>query len=135
MKKQSPFLLLIIILLQAATSIRVERVVVPPVVLAGRRVKLECQYEEDGDRLYSLKWWHGDDQFYQFIPPHRKHFPVPGVTVNWSATATLNEHINCMIGALHYQPPPMKLANWDAIFLIPSANDSCGDVSSGKQKP
>ncbi|XP_069980941.1 uncharacterized protein [Penaeus vannamei] len=74
-----------------ATSIRVERVVVPPVVLAGRRVKLECQYEEDGDRLYSLKWWHGDDQFYQFIPPHRKHFPVPGVTVNWSATATLNE--------------------------------------------
>ncbi|KAG7163016.1 putative immunoglobulin-like 1, partial [Homarus americanus] len=77
-------------LFPTATTIRVERVVVPPVVLAGRRVKLECQYKEEGDKLYSLKWWRNDDQFYQFIPPDRKHFKVPGVTVNFTASYTLS---------------------------------------------
>ncbi|XP_042232487.1 uncharacterized protein LOC121873200 [Homarus americanus] len=90
MRRPSPSLLLVTILLQAATTIRVERVVVPPVVLAGRRVKLECQYKEEGDKLYSLKWWRNDDQFYQFIPPDRKHFKVPGVTVNFTASYTLS---------------------------------------------
>ncbi|XP_071535799.1 uncharacterized protein [Panulirus ornatus] len=94
MKRPSPSLLLVTILLQAATSIRVESVVVPPVVLAGRRVKLECQYREEGDKLYSLKWWRGDDQFYQYIPPTRKHFPVTGVNLNWTATSSLNRGNN-----------------------------------------
>nr|XP_045620418.1 uncharacterized protein LOC123771741 [Procambarus clarkii] len=84
----SPFL--VTILLQSATSILVEKVVVPPVVLAGRRATLECHYQEDGDKLYSLKWWRGDEEFYQYIPPIRKDFPATGVTVNLTATNSLN---------------------------------------------
>lgn len=90
MKKSniSPFLFTI--LLQSAISIQVEKVVVPPVVLAGRPVTLECHYKEEGDKLYSLKWWRGDEEFYQYIPPKRKEFPATGVTVNLTVTSSLN---------------------------------------------
>ena len=67
-----------------------ERVVVPSVVKAGKSVALKCLYEEDGDKLYSLKWWRGDDQFYQYVPPSRMAFPVSGVAVNITATDALN---------------------------------------------
>ncbi|KAK4293604.1 hypothetical protein Pmani_033705 [Petrolisthes manimaculis] len=101
MKRASISLLFITILLQAVTSIRVERVVVPPLVETGRRVELECQYREDGDKLYSLKWWRGDDQFYQYVPPDRSHFPIRGVDVNWTATTSRNSgHNGCEVVVL-----------------------------------
>ncbi|XP_050692667.1 uncharacterized protein LOC126983681 [Eriocheir sinensis] len=87
-------LFVLALLLQAATSIKVERVVVPSIVEAGSNVLLECLYEEDGDKLYSLKWWRGDDQFYQYVPPSRHAFPVSGVAVNLTATNALNSRSN-----------------------------------------
>ncbi|XP_063850792.1 junctional adhesion molecule 2A-like [Scylla paramamosain] len=85
---------ILVLLLHAATSIKVEKVEVPRVVRAGESARLECLYQEDGDKLYSLKWWRGDDQFYQYVPPSRNAFPVNGVAVNLSATATLNSRSN-----------------------------------------
>ena len=71
-------------------GIRVVEVVVPPVVAAGEAVVLECRYSEEGDKLYTLKWWRGDDQFYQLVPPKRSYYHAPGVSVNMSATENLN---------------------------------------------
>ncbi|XP_066985412.1 uncharacterized protein [Macrobrachium rosenbergii] len=82
--------LCLLILLQAGYGIHVDRVVVPEMVQLGGNATLECWYREDGDKLYSLKWWRGDDQFYQYLPPDRRHFRVTGVHVDMEATASLN---------------------------------------------
>ncbi|XP_047739235.1 uncharacterized protein LOC125178759 [Hyalella azteca] len=79
-------------LLAASEGIRVVEVVVPAVVTAGQAVVLECRYEEEGDKLYTLKWWRGDDQFYQLVPPKRSYYHASGVSVNMSATEHLNPY-------------------------------------------
>ncbi|KAF2356020.1 Immunoglobulin [Trinorchestia longiramus] len=78
--------------LAVCESIKVVEVVVPPVVKAGESVILECRYKEEGDTLYTLKWWRGDDQFYQLVPPKRSYYHASGVSVNMSATEHLNPH-------------------------------------------
>ncbi|KAA0183694.1 hypothetical protein HAZT_HAZT006918 [Hyalella azteca] len=49
-----------------------------------------CHYDLEGATLYSLKWYKGDSQFYQYIPANRQTktvFQVPGVNVDTSATS------------------------------------------------
>ncbi|XP_068240165.1 uncharacterized protein [Palaemon carinicauda] len=85
-------LLCLLILLQAGCGIHVDKVVVPAMVQLGGNATLECWYREDGDKLYSLKWWRGEDEFYQYLPPNRKHFRVAGVHVDMEATDYRNKH-------------------------------------------
>lgn len=64
--------------------VQVERFVVPRYVAVGSNVSLECDYVvQRHATLYSLKWYKGSSQFYQYIPsktlqPHAV-FSVPGL--------------------------------------------------------
>ncbi|KAG7299390.1 hypothetical protein JYU34_016337 [Plutella xylostella] len=61
---------------------------VPPAVLVGETVTLECSWElEDEEALYSVKWYRGREEFYRYIPkelPHTRVFPLPGIEVDIS---------------------------------------------------
>ncbi|XP_042234423.1 uncharacterized protein LOC121874354 isoform X2 [Homarus americanus] len=58
---------------------------VPPKVQAGKTVQLGCEFDLEGNSLYSLNWWRGSDQFYQFSPSSPDQIIVyksPGITVD-----------------------------------------------------
>ena len=45
---------------------------------------LGCQYELEEDRLYSLKWYKEEDEFFRFTPgsyPNIQTFAVKGVNL------------------------------------------------------
>lgn len=62
---------------------------VPKVLSAGESGKFICDYElgPDDDRLYSLKWYKNETEFYRYIP-HSFHkiqlFPIPEITLEVS---------------------------------------------------
>ncbi|XP_042222266.1 uncharacterized protein LOC121866565, partial [Homarus americanus] len=71
-------------------TLRVSGVLVPPVVVSGTTVELECNYHHSLDRpdpLYSVKWYRDVNQFYEYIPkrkPPIRVFPVPHINVDES---------------------------------------------------
>ncbi|XP_063614806.1 uncharacterized protein LOC134787911 [Penaeus indicus] len=69
-------------------GLRLSSVEVPPVVASGSRVVLTCSYEHSEElpqALYSVKWYRGVDQFYEYLPgrsPAMKVFPVEDIEVD-----------------------------------------------------
>ncbi|XP_045587701.1 uncharacterized protein [Procambarus clarkii] len=74
-------------------SLRVSGVQVPPVVISGSTVKLECKYHHSTDRpdpLYSVKWYRDVNQFYEYIPrrtPPIRVYPLPHINVDESRSS------------------------------------------------
>ncbi|XP_018027438.1 uncharacterized protein LOC108682716 isoform X2 [Hyalella azteca] len=69
-----------------ASSLLVE-VKVPRYRTCDSEARLSCHYSLEGETLYSLKWYKGDSQFYQYIPGNpqpKTYFKVPGVNVDES---------------------------------------------------
>ncbi|KAA0188394.1 hypothetical protein HAZT_HAZT007321 [Hyalella azteca] len=67
-----------------ASSLLVE-VKVPRYRTCDSEARLSCHYSLEGETLYSLKWYKGDSQFYQYIPGNpqpKTYFKVPGVNVD-----------------------------------------------------
>lgn len=71
-----------------AAALELLTVKVPEFAIRGGRAKLYCSYTLDDDAsLYSLKWYKGDHQFYQYIPGNilsKNTFFLPGVDVDVS---------------------------------------------------
>ncbi len=44
------------------------RVEVPTWVEEGKTAFLHCQYDVNRDKIYSLKWYKGSQEFYRFTP-------------------------------------------------------------------
>lgn len=68
-------------------SCLVVEVKVPAYEVGGSDARLLCDYSLEGATLYSLKWYKGDSQFYQFIPANQQPkttFRVDGVDVDVS---------------------------------------------------
>ncbi|XP_064115527.1 cell adhesion molecule 2-like [Macrobrachium nipponense] len=66
-------------------GLKVKNVVVPSHEVKGKRVELECNYELDGDQLYSVKWYKGIKEFFRYVPadsPPMQVFDLPGVNVD-----------------------------------------------------
>ncbi|XP_076058894.1 uncharacterized protein LOC143035805 [Oratosquilla oratoria] len=68
-----------------ADALRVVKVDVPSSVKSGDTVQLVCHYDLEGDHLYSLTWWRGRDQFYQYSPDSISPLTIytaPGIHVD-----------------------------------------------------
>lgn len=68
-------------------AIRINSVVVPPHQKSGEQVQLECNYDLEGDVLYSVKWYRGFNEFFRFVPGEKNPmdvFELPGVVVDVS---------------------------------------------------
>ncbi|XP_054264107.1 uncharacterized protein LOC128987339 [Macrosteles quadrilineatus] len=67
----------------AVTGLRDVRVRVPEAVSRGQLAILYCDYDLEGDALYSVKWYIGRREFYRFTPrehPKLKVFPIQGLS-------------------------------------------------------
>ena len=55
--------------------------------MTGEAVELDCNYDLEGDKLYSVTWYRGQDEFYRYIPAESNPvdiFELPGVAVDVS---------------------------------------------------
>lgn len=41
---------------------------VPSPTTSGENIELTCSYELDNEKLYSVKWYKNDEEFYRFVP-------------------------------------------------------------------
>lgn len=68
-------------------GLRNHYVTVPAAVKKGDNVNLICNYDMEGDVLYSVKWYKGKHEFYRYTPkenPAMKVFAASGITVDVS---------------------------------------------------
>ncbi|CAG4972050.1 unnamed protein product [Parnassius apollo] len=66
-------------------SVRILELRVPAHVAEGGEAILGCQYDMEGDVLYSVKWYKDGREFYRYIPNSKhpiSHFATPGVMVD-----------------------------------------------------
>ncbi|XP_042239847.1 uncharacterized protein LOC121877941 [Homarus americanus] len=85
------FLLLLITRNDVALGLHITKVVVPTPVAVGDGGWLECEFVDQGQSIYSLKWYLGLDEFYRWTPaenPPIKTFHVKGdpLTVDRSSS-------------------------------------------------
>ena len=69
------------------SSIKLKNVQIPPHAIRGSDVKLECLYDMEGDKLYSIKWYRNGHEFYRYIPtdtPNTAIFDGNGIKVDVS---------------------------------------------------
>ena len=60
---------------------------VPPHRLVADNARLLCNFDMEGDILYSVKWYKDDLEFYRFVPndrPKLQVFPQKGIFVDVS---------------------------------------------------
>lgn len=60
----------------------------PPVARAGGSVTLNCLYDLEGAKLYAVKWYRGNFEFYRAMPheqPAKQAFPYPDFHVDVSS--------------------------------------------------
>ena len=47
---------------------------------------LGCDFDPQGEQVYSVKWYKGGQEIYRYMPSNKLHpvavFPRPGVTIN-----------------------------------------------------
>ena len=74
-------------LVDVCLSIRLLEVTIPPHAIRGQNSKLNCNYDMEGDKLYSIKWYRNGQEFYRFIPsdePKTTVFNGDGINVDVS---------------------------------------------------
>ena len=59
---------------------------VPPFGLGGQSVELGCEYDTQGEQVYSVKWYKGGLEIFRHLPSAADQqttcFPRPGVTID-----------------------------------------------------
>jgi len=61
-------------------------------VKSGETAELRCQFDLEGAQLYSLTWWKGSSQFYQYSGEEDEPalvYDMAGITVDVSTLALL----------------------------------------------
>ncbi|KAL0881798.1 hypothetical protein ABMA27_001579 [Loxostege sticticalis] len=81
---------------KVSICLRVVGVSVPPFKQRGESATLTCDYELEGGKLYSVKWYRDHEEFYRFMPklrpPQRAH-SLDGVTVDLDKSTARRVHL------------------------------------------
>lgn len=49
------------------TALKEMRLYVPPAVIQGHKAILNCLFDLEGDKLYTVKWYRGVAEFYRYV--------------------------------------------------------------------
>ncbi|XP_046385741.1 uncharacterized protein LOC124155726 [Ischnura elegans] len=66
-------------------GLRLTKLSIPTYRIRGEMALLECGHELEGDRLYSVKWYKDNEEFYRYVPratPRQHSYKVDGVRVD-----------------------------------------------------
>lgn len=68
-------------------SLTLNTIDVPAHRVVGDKATLICQFDMEGDTLYSVKWYKDDQEFYRYVPndrPKLQVFKTDGIQVDVS---------------------------------------------------
>lgn len=68
-----------------SSSLKILMLDVPSPAIVGESVELTCSYDLEGDKLYSVKWYKNDAEFYRYVPkdwPPGQFLPMNGIRVD-----------------------------------------------------
>ena len=68
-------------------SLTLNTIDVPAHRVVGDKATLICQFDMEGDTLYSVKWYKNDHEFYRWVPndrPKLQVFKTEGIQVDVS---------------------------------------------------
>ncbi|XP_076661604.1 cell adhesion molecule 3-like [Halictus rubicundus] len=77
-------ILLLACIVGICSGLREVRIQIPTAVKKGDSAILNCWYDTEGDPLYAVKWYKGDQEFYRYAPnetPVVKTFRIGNLTV------------------------------------------------------
>lgn len=69
-------------MLAETNGLRMLELMVPKYVVRGETIDLQCNFNLDGEKLYSVKWYKDGNEFYRYVPqemPPVMVFNHPGV--------------------------------------------------------
>eukprot|EP00096_Caligus_rogercresseyi_P002471 TRINITY_DN14604_c0_g1_i1.p1 TRINITY_DN14604_c0_g1~~TRINITY_DN14604_c0_g1_i1.p1 ORF type:complete len:311 (+),score=72.94 TRINITY_DN14604_c0_g1_i1:859-1791(+) len=75
----------LLLISEIVSSIQLHDVTIPPHAIRGQNTRLKCNYDLQGDKLYSIKWYRNGKEFYRYIPtdiPSRSIFNGNGIHVD-----------------------------------------------------
>ena len=77
---------LLLLLTATASGLRVTRLSVPEAVERGSSLLLACDFDLEGETLYSVRWYKNHEEFYRFLPSDvptpATHSRLPGASVD-----------------------------------------------------
>jgi len=73
------------LLVEVSQGIKILDLKIPRHATKGEDVRMECNYDLEADKLYSIKWYFNGHEFYRYIPsdsPRTTIFDRPGINVD-----------------------------------------------------
>lgn len=70
------------VVLQGSYGLRMLEIQVPPSIMRGQPIMLNCTFDLEGDILYSIKWYKNNVEFYRYIPSDQtpgQMYPLKGI--------------------------------------------------------
>ena len=90
-------------LCQRAPALTLTQLKVPPFGLGGQSANLVCEYDSQGEQVYSVKWYKGGMEIFRFLPGSPQPltvFPRPGVTISQThSNATVLQLTNLTVSS------------------------------------
>ncbi|XP_076305201.1 cell adhesion molecule 2-like [Tachypleus tridentatus] len=83
--------------IQQLVGVHLKVLDIPSPTASGQSIELTCSYELDGDKLYSVKWYKNNTEFYRYLPndwPPGQFLPLPGVRVDLSKSGENKVYLN-----------------------------------------
>lgn len=120
--------------------------VIPPHALRGQKAVLRCNYDLEGDNLYSVKWYFNQKEFYRYIPTDNPPVTIfnhhPGVNVNPQLSTTkevvLDEidfltsgQYRCEISG---DAPKFQTASAEGLLFVVDLPDNGPDILGGRPR-
>ena len=71
----------------SGAALRMLDIQLPSIAIFGKPAQLNCTYELEQDQLYSIKWFHNDNEFYRYLPndnPPEQFYHTKGLYVDVS---------------------------------------------------
>ncbi|XP_076351889.1 uncharacterized protein LOC143247517 [Tachypleus tridentatus] len=69
----------------AVSALHIVSLHFPDEVQSGQELQLRCDYNLDGENLYSVKWYRDDMEFFRYVPmdnPVKQFFSLDGIHID-----------------------------------------------------
>ncbi|XP_045496742.1 uncharacterized protein LOC123695082 [Colias croceus] len=87
---------LLLIYLEASICLQIVGVSIPNLKQRGESVTMTCDYDLEGGKLYSVKWYKDNEEFYRYMPrlkPPQHSHRVEGVKVDMERSSARRVHL------------------------------------------
>lgn len=120
--------------------------IIPPHALKGHQAILKCNYDLEGDSLYSVKWYFNQKEFYRYIPTDNPKVTIfnhhEGVRVNPRLSTereivlddvdfTTTGHYRCEVSG---DAPMFQTASTEGILYVVDLPDAGPEIQGGQPR-